>query len=672
MARGWLAVLLTAAARLSTQAAAVAEQDTAELLQVDLSSAQQMAVSPNTEVAALPRPPITFASAVTASQMLLDAPPRPLLLWQQSQEILDEDNSTGPWYGPPEGASNSCFPYMVLNAVLCGTIAVFLLVCIPDFVGFMTMVHSVIYNPAEKPKTVNNEGGAPRRSLLFILGLTFYRFYTGFLSATWLPFLLAMEGVQLMGGKQALFMGVAKLIYGFTIFLNPVIGLIGDKAATMSHRVARRLFIRIGIIIAALGIIFCRMAGPTHQCGFFLFGLFVWRVGESFNDVTTEALCPEMLPREQFEVSSAIRAAMFLVGGLAGYVAIALMSQVHYTWLYYAYLVMMFLCGIPPLLFIGSETSGFNSARIRSRQGQAFFTSLFRAYITPAQFKGGFPRACLCTFLFSFGSAPIFFIMLMIRDLVGIEDAVMLQKNFSFISIDFFLCAACATIVGAVMAPAKDDMPAADSAGAAEIRKHAFLITAMSAMLFGIIVLFMPIIQAFHSQQVRSQAFYVLAGLLGATFGSVYSRFQDCTWQLLPRDVEVANAMGFATMAKLLGAGLGNFVSGVILSFFRIGNHAHHASATKTTDNVPGSASTVADLEGYKIGGYIVMCVVCALCVFASGALTLQIPSIAERDAAFVNVTEDEKKHPPKEEPVKPRDPPTSAWERSSPTEQQR
>ena len=59
-----------------------------------------------------------------------------------------------------------------------------------------------------------------------------YRFYTGFLSATWLPYLLAMEGQDLWQEKQAMFMGVAKLIYGATILMNPIFGLVGDQIST--------------------------------------------------------------------------------------------------------------------------------------------------------------------------------------------------------------------------------------------------------------------------------------------------------------------------------------------------------------------------------------------------------------------------------------------------------
>ena len=76
-----------------------------------------------------------------------------------------------------------------------------------------------------------------------LIALTAYRFYTGYLSATWLPYLLAMEGHDLWRENQSLFMGVAKLIYGLTILLKPIFGLFGDQVAKLSHGAGRRLFV---------------------------------------------------------------------------------------------------------------------------------------------------------------------------------------------------------------------------------------------------------------------------------------------------------------------------------------------------------------------------------------------------------------------------------------------
>jgi len=96
----------------------------------------------------------------------------------------------------------------------------------------------------------------------------------------------------------------------------------------------------------------------------------------------------------------------------------------------------------------------------------------------------------------------------------------------------------------------------------------------------------------------------VIAGVMGATFGSVYSRFQDCTWQLLPPQADVANAMGFATMCKLLGAGVGNFIAGVILSYF---------TREPSTIHLTRDGGV---MESYKVSGYIIMCALSAGCSF--------------------------------------------------------
>jgi len=499
--------------------------------------------------------------------------------------------------------------YLTLNIIaICATVA-FAAFSIPDFVNFFTNLPKKSKQVEEpvKENEVDNVGQPPQRGGFFIFGITFYRFYTGYLSATWLPFLLAMEGSRLMPGNQAFFMGIAKLIYGFVIFLNPVVGLIGDKASLVSHGVARRMFVRIGIIIAALGILLCLIAGPERNRDVFLVGVFIWRVGEAFNDVTTEAICPEMLAKSQYEISSAVRASMFLVGGLSGYAMIAWMAHVHYSWLYYAYLLMMFVCGVPQLLLIGHDGVARTSTS-SSINDSPILLSLLRAYTSPASYEGGFPLACLSTFLFSFGTAPMFFIMLLIRDLVGLNDPIQLQQHFSMTSLDFFICAAISAVVGAVISPTRRD---ASTREAGPLRLFSFFVLGCSVVAFGVIVLFLPAISLLDNMNSRMQAFYVIAGVMGATFGSVYSRFQDCTWQLLPPQADVANAMGFATMCKLLGAGVGNFIAGVILSYF---------TREPSTIHLTRDGGV---MESYKVSGYIIMCALSAGCSFLSGLLVI-------------------------------------------------
>jgi len=481
-------------------------------------------------------------------------------------------------------------------------------------------------NQKENEKEKKEEGAAqpPPASMATILGLTFYRLYTGFLSATWLPYLLAMEGAELWRDNQALFMGIAKLIYGLSILMTPLFGLLGDKLALHSHALGRRLFVRAGIIVAGIGIFVCHWSAQTapRQPGhfsLFMLGILIWRLGEGLNDVTTEAICPEMLPSSQYEISSAIRASMFLVGGLLGYVMVMLMVYMPYYWLYHGYLIMMFVCGIPPLLAINSARDvPKNKTRGAGRTGQSLLASCVEAYVKPSQYEGGFPCACACIFLFSCGSAPMFFLLLMLRDLVGIDEQVRLQRHFSLISIDFFLSAAVAAALNALAAPKK---PAnGERAAATEIRATSFKLTAVAVISFGIVCILMPFVHFFPHKANRAQAFYFLAALMGATFGSVYARFQDCTWQLLPPNVEFANAMGYSTMWKLLGAGLGNFLAGLVLDLFQEKNQLAADASHHNTN-----------LIAYKIGGYMAVCFGSAFLAFVTGALVLTIPGKAEK-----------------------------------------
>merc|ERR1719487_2872025 len=106
-----------------------------------------------------------------------------------------------------------------------------------------------------------------------------------------------------------------------------------------------------------------------------------------------------------------------------------------------------------------------------------------------------------------------------------------------------------------------------------------------------------PCVGLFNELDTRLGVFYAIASFFGFAFGSVYARFQDCTWSLLPSGADIANLMGFAAMAKLAGVGIGNFIAGLILD--------HYVSQTET----------------YEFRGYIVMCTFCAVVVGAAGGL---------------------------------------------------
>eukprot|EP00438_Fugacium_kawagutii_P034083 Skav206004 [mRNA] locus=scaffold2084:498872:504071:- [translate_table: standard] len=67
---------------------------------------------------------------------------------------------------------------------------------------------------SQSPSNSPSLGAGGTWSVFSVMCLLAYRLYTGFNTATWLPYLLAREGESLWFDDQAAFMGVAKLIYG--------------------------------------------------------------------------------------------------------------------------------------------------------------------------------------------------------------------------------------------------------------------------------------------------------------------------------------------------------------------------------------------------------------------------------------------------------------------------
>eukprot|EP00811_Abedinium_folium_P032571 NODE_5605_length_1753_cov_6.674047.p1 GENE.NODE_5605_length_1753_cov_6.674047~~NODE_5605_length_1753_cov_6.674047.p1 ORF type:complete len:531 (+),score=160.56 NODE_5605_length_1753_cov_6.674047:236-1594(+) len=435
-----------------------------------------------------------------------------------------------------------------------------------------------------------------------------------------MPYLLAMEGEFLWHEQQALFMGVAKLIFGLSIALNPLFGLIGDHATVLlTHGLGRRLFIRVGVVIASLGIFICIGASSGRNFQMFIFGIVVWRIGEALNDVTTDALCPELLPPEQFALASSVKSAGFLVGGVAAYGMLIVLRGVHYSWLYYCYLFGMYICSIPPLLLLDREVPV-------NREMDPFIMSAISAYLTPARLRGGFPHACLAVFIFTCGTAPMFFFILMVRDLVGITETSMLQVHFSCASITFFLAAAAA----ALLCRQENDRAGNDEQMTEAERLEA-LEASMSVRingikhwltLFAICLLSVPVLSIaetfVHFKILRIEVFYLFTISSGLAFGTVFARFQDALWGALPPDCCIANAMGFSAMCRLAGIGVGNFVAGMILDVYKTG----YSEEAMTASNA------------YKHRGYSIMCATSAAAVLVARYLAGNLPEIVKCERA--------------------------------------
>lgn len=482
-----------------------------------------------------------------------------------------------------------------------------------------------------------------------LFALTSWRLYSGFLNATWLPFLMAMEGATMMQEKQSLFMGMAKLTYGVTIMLNPVLGLMGDKAVLLRRDLGRRMFFRFGVCMAAGGIFGCLVAHRHLSVGGFLFGILVWRLGDAVCEVTAEALVPEVVPFTQLQSASSIKSGLFLLGGLLGYLSLVLLAKWDYIWLLYGYPALMLLCSIPTLVLL--ESFGFPSEveetpRKRLKDASQF---LAKAYLGPMRLKGGFPLASVAILIFSLGTAPLFLFLLIVRDIVGTLDYAQLEIQFCAASTLFQLCSAISGSASSALAAGieKDTMQLA-TAGVTpvvvqELLKRRGRVLVAMMVLLGMVSTCLPALAVLPTHFLRVVAFLGIAAVLGAVYGAAFARWQDLVWRLVPPGEEkMANAMGFQIMCRLLGLGFSNLIAGVILANF-----------ATLEDEVPISKEGwLVDADGqvlpvYSVQGYCVLCVwslLCALCssYFAYSAVdaaTSEIEALTAKREAQKPVT---------------------------------
>lgn len=479
------------------------------------------------------------------------------------------------------------------------------------------------------------------RSFMVVVLLTSYRFYTGFLGSTWVPFLIAKEGALLTGAHQSLFMGVQKLIYGFSMLLNPFFGLLSDKLAETPYG-CRSIFLLVGVMIAGVGIFLAKVASEQMNVVLYCCASCIWMLGEAMADITTETIAPEMLPASQYDMASSIRSIHHIAGCLLGYLVLILGAAggIHWHWLYVSYLGLMLLCGLPIVWYIREVSPLGGSGRTRG-SSPAWFAGIIEAYVAPTRYEGGFPRACLCMLIYSLGTGPMFFTLLMLRDLVGITDEKRLQVQFSWVSIAFLISAtvtaALSGVSGGDPARPEEQVSGAQSSqdafqvGATDVppsgatprpgegtelseaERRRWTMMIASTVSFGVACIAIPLACLPGSQTTRLVLFYGGACFLGLTFGAVYTRFQACTWVVLPPNINIANAMGFAGVCKVIGCGMGNFLAGVVLDMFRDGGHAadHHGAVA------------------YNEYGYLTMAWASAGAVFLSAFL---IPGIYRRN----------------------------------------
>jgi len=188
----------------------------------------------------------------------------------------------------------------------------------------------------------------------------------------------------------------------------------------------------------------------------YVVGIFIWRLGEALNDVNQEALIPDMVSEKQFQLASACKSGLSFLGGILGYVLIWLFAFMRFTWIYYAYVLLLFICAAPPLLLCSTDSAPYAGQR-QSAQGEHEAGVLTRAYLVPLTYSSSYTRMCLAGLLWNACTAPLYFILLIVRDVVGVTDERALQHDFSVASFSFCLTAAlCSVFLGGAAKPTGD------------------------------------------------------------------------------------------------------------------------------------------------------------------------------------------------------------------------
>ena len=110
----------------------------------------------------------------------------------------------GAWAANIRGMTHHVNLHFLLTPVLPGFVLLFILLSsLADWVRWPRGWHALKASRRQEQREWAKAA---------VAALTPFRFYTGILNATWTPYLLAMEGHQLMGERQSVFMGNAKLI----------------------------------------------------------------------------------------------------------------------------------------------------------------------------------------------------------------------------------------------------------------------------------------------------------------------------------------------------------------------------------------------------------------------------------------------------------------------------
>lgn len=450
-----------------------------------------------------------------------------------------------------------------------------------------------------------------RPSAKELVGLCCFRFYSGLLMCTWLPFVLAEEGTLLMPMHESMFMGIGKLILACAMVLCPIFGLLNDQTVHPWGR--RRAWFIWGIGLLMIGIVGCAWASEQKSPYAYLFATTIWCFGEALAETTTESLVPDLVSGEDYLRAASARGILFMLGGFVGYGAIIVQATVvraNQSVFYMYYLVVIFITAPFVIAYATPNEAEIKSiddyverenARLRREQQEPLVGDLAeqvpgdaeavsdieaaersksyfqRCYIECLNASPEFRLTSLATFTLAMSCTGMMFILLIVRDVVGLHDAAQIEYHMAAGSLVLLSCAVIVSLLIGLI-------------GIDSQKQVAVLL--VFCVFFTLSEFSMACVIFIPTQHGRLVFLYGVAAVKGAAFGGIYNIMQPVTWEFIPEmwrsgTGSVSRAMSWISVCRSVGVGVGNFVGGFILDFAK----THSAVASSP--------------EAYPLSGYI-------------------------------------------------------------------
>jgi MFS family permease len=312
---------------------------------------------------------------------------------------------------------------------------------------------------------------------------------------------------------------------------------------------------------------------------------------------------------------------MFMAGGLVGYGMIIVTAAV-FEWnqsVFYIYYIICVLIGAPWSIHYASPTDAEkralerlndpSSGPLREHEqvpgdadastpidaednGKSYWQ---RCYVDCYDASPMFRVVSIGTVVMSMGSAGMMFVLLILRDLAGVQDPVTQQVHLGLISMALMLTASITSVIIGAVGMRTDQR---------------WFWMGIFIALNAVCEVLVPCCLLAPDVTQRLYILYGVACFKGIGFGGMYNLMQPITWEAIPDHWKsgvgsVARATAWISVTRSFGVGIGNFAGGFILDFSRAMYDENSLAAN----------------QKYPAAGYFILAGFCAVCGIFGGLM---------------------------------------------------